>query len=196
MTVGRWAAGVFFLTVGALSGCVGHAGNRVEAQIAPDLRFAVPAPSELGYGVTVEQLVTARFGGETQVFQAHLAVSPERLTMIALDGFGRRVFTLSAGDAGMALDRAPAVPAGLSGANILADVAIVYWPEAAVRRALYGSAAVLESGDRWRAILVDRREVIRVSYDAPPGSGWASIAHYRNNAFGYELDLQSRRVDQ
>jgi hypothetical protein len=187
---------MLLLATAAVSGCAGQGGGGVEAQIAPDLRFEVPAPRELGYGVNVVQLVTARYGGEAQVFEAHLAVAPERLTMIAFDAFGRRAFTLSSDGDRMTLETAPGLPQGLNAANILADVAIVYWPAAAVRHALDGSAAVLQTGERWRAILADGREIIRVSYDAPPGTGWAGAAHYRNNAFGYELDLRSRVVER
>lgn len=183
------------LMAGGLPGCAG-AGGGVEAEIAPKLRFEVPAPRELGYTVSVVQLVTARYQGEAQLFEAHLAISPERLTMIAVDALGRRAFTLASDGTGLTLDAAPWMSPGLKAANILADLAIVYWPERAVRHALDGSPAVLKSGDHERTILADGREIIHVSYDAPLGQGWAGAAHYRNDAFGYELDLRSRVDDR
>ncbi len=177
------------LVLSLLAGCASPGALEHDVQIAPDLRLIIPAPRALGYSVSVEQLVTARYRGEVQTFEAHLSVSPERLILIGVDPFGRRVFTLSESDAGV--EAGPGLPEGLKVGNILADIAIVYWPAAAVQRGLEPSSAELRSGGRSRSILLGGREVIRVDYDAPPDQGWPSVAHYRNEALGYALDLRS-----
>ena len=125
------------------------------------------------------------------MFEAHLSVSPERLTLIGLDPFGRRALTLTMTDAGMTVDKASWLPQGLRPENILADVAIVYWPEDAVRRGLARTDAVLTSDGRGRSIIAGGREVVRVNYGPRHGDSWAGAVHYRNSAFGYELDLRS-----
>ncbi|HUC64088.1 MAG TPA: DUF3261 domain-containing protein [Stellaceae bacterium] len=174
----------------ALFGCSSAPPPEREAQIAPDLRFRIPSPGELGYSISAEQLVTAHYRGDVQTFEAHLSVSPQRLVLIGFDPFGRRAFTLTSGNGSTSFDAAPGLPKGLEPGNILADVAIVYWPDAAVERGL-PSSAELRSRDDHRTILVDGHEVIRVDYDTPPARGWPRIAHYRNEAFGYALDLRS-----
>lgn len=178
------------LTLFALFGCSVAPVAEREAQIAPDLRFRVPSPGELGYSISAEQLVTARYRGDVQTFEAHLSVSPQRLVLIGFDPFGRRAFTVTSGGGTTSFEAAPGLPRGLDPGNILADVAIVYWPDAAVERGLPSSAELLSRGDR-RTIVVDGREIIRVDYDTPPARGWPRMAHYRNEAFGYVLDLRS-----
>lgn len=161
-----------------------------QVQIAPDLRFTIPAPGELGYSIDADQLVTAHYRGEAQTFAAHLSVSPQGLTLIGFDPFGRRAFTITCADGVTRFDAAPGLPEGLRPGNILADVAIVYWPPAAVQRGLPAAAELRASGDS-RSITAEGREIIRVDYEIPPAQGWPRRAHYHNEAFGYALDLRS-----
>jgi hypothetical protein len=183
------------MTLLALFGCSVAPPPEPEAKIAPDLRFRIPSPGELGYSISAEQLVTAHYRGDVQTFEAHLSVSPQRLVLIGFDPFGRRAFTVTSGGGTMRFDAAPGLPQGLEPGNILADVAIVYWPDAAVERGL-PSSAELRSGEDRRTILVDGREIIRVDYDTPRARGWPRMAHYRNEAFGYALDLRSTVTPQ
>ena len=182
------------LIAGALLGCAAPQGPDSTALIAPDIRFAIPGPGDLGYSVSAEQLVTAHFQGQMQVFEAHLSVGPDKLTFVGLDPLGRRALTVTDGDAGLVADAAPWLPQGLNPANILSDIAIVYWPEAALRRGLAGTSATLEASPAGRSILAGGKEIIHVDYPAGEGASWNGSAHYRNIAFGYELDLQSKRV--
>jgi hypothetical protein len=182
---------IMAVMAGALCGCNAPPRAAMTATIAPDLRFALPSPRELGYRMSAVQLVTARYGGDTQVFEAHVTVSPERLTFIGLDPFGRRALTVTLDDSGMDVERAPGLPEALRAENILADVAIVYWPEAAVKRGLSQSGAELRADAGGRSIIAGGREVIRVDYGSSQNGAWAGTARYRNIAFGYELDLRS-----
>ena len=188
--------GLIVIAFGTLAGCAAAPPPEASALIAPELRFAIPTPRELGYRVDASQLVTAHFRGHTQVFEAHLTVSPERLTFVGLDPFGRRALTVTSTDAGITVDAAPWLPAGLKAENILADVAIMYWPEEAVRRGLAHSAAVLSADSHGRSITANGREIIHVEYGPQQGDAWAASARYRNIAFGYELDLQSAVTPQ
>ena len=185
--------GLIVVAFGALAGCaVAPSSPGRSALIAPALRFAIPSPRDLGYPIDASQLVTAHFRGETQVFEAHLTVSEGRLVFIGLDPLGRRALTVTTTDRGMTVDKAPWLPAGLRPENIIADVAIMYWPESAVRRGLAQSEATVEDGPNVRSITDHGREVIHVEYGPrAPGSTWARSVRYRNMAFDYELDLQS-----
>jgi hypothetical protein len=193
-----WAAGLrsalLVLLVALLGGCAAPPSAEEGTLIAPDLHFLTPAPRELGYSVSASQLVTARYRGDTYVFEAQLAVSPERLTMIGLDPFGRRALTITATDSAVTVDAAPGLPDGLRPANILADIAIVYWPEAAIRRGLAQSSAILQASARERSITLNGAELIRVDYDGVQNGVWPPSAHYMNIALGYELDLRSVAV--
>lgn len=161
------------------------------AQIAPELEFLLPTGRELGYSIETTQLITAHFGDRVQVFQAYVSVTPEKITLIALDPFGNRALTVTATDNGIHTAAAPIVPTVLHAENILADLTIVYWPASAVRRRLVGTSALLYDDQSERKINLDGREVVQVSYESPHEHAWATRAHLHNIAYGYELDLQS-----
>lgn len=159
--------------------------------IAPGLDLAVPTGRELGYSVEATQLITAHFRGQVQVFQAYVSVSPDEINLIALDPFGARALTITATDDAIHTEAAPIVPAALRPGNILADLAIVYWPAPVLRRGLAGTSASLYDGQSERTISIDGRVVVQVTYDSPHEGGWPKAAHLHNFAYGYELDLQS-----
>ena len=160
-------------------------------RIAPGLEFSIPTGRELGYSIETTQLITAHYGDRVQVFQAYVSVSPEKITLIALDPFGNRALTVTATDDGIHTEAAPIVPTVLHAENILADLAIVYWPASSIRRRLEGTSASLYDDQRERKISVDDREVVHVIYESPHEDSWAKRAHLHNIAYGYELDLQS-----
>lgn len=164
--------------------------------IAPGLELLLPTPRELGYSIEATQLITAHFGGQVRVFQAYVSVSPEKITMIALDPFGNRALTVTATDDAIHTEAAPIVPAVLHAENILADLAVVYWPASSIRRRLEGTSASLYDDERERKITVDGHEVVWVNYEGPYEHSWAKRAHLHNIAYGYELDLQSTVRDK
>src|ERR1019366_3634866 len=170
----------------ASAGCAArYAASPGSTTIAPGLQFAMPTGRELGYSVETTQLITAHVRDQVQVFQAYVSVPPDKITIIALDSFGGHALTVTATDA------APIVPAVLRPGNILADLAIVYWPAPAVRRGLAGTSATLYDDERERTITDSGREVVHVSYQGPHENTWTNVAHLRNIPYGYELDLRS-----
>ncbi|MGH7839723.1 MAG: DUF3261 domain-containing protein [Candidatus Binataceae bacterium] len=176
----------------SLPACASHnAASRTSVTIAPGLEFAIPSGRELGYPVEATQLITAHYHDQVQVFQAYVSVSPEQISLIALDPLGGRALTVTATDDAIRTETAAIVPAALRPGNILADLVIVYWPAPAVRRALDATSASLDDDQSGRSISFDGREVVHVSYEGPHQSVWTKRAHLRNIAYGYELDLQS-----
>lgn len=173
-----------------------YEGSPGSTRIAPGLELSLPTPRELGYSIETTQLITAHYGHKVQVFQAYLSVSPERITLIALDPFGNRSLTVTATDDAIRTEAAPIVPTMLHAENILADIAIVYWPASTVRRRLQGTSASLYDGPGERKIDVDGREVVEVIYESPHEHSWAKRARLRNIAYGYELDLDSTVTDK
>ena len=160
-------------------------------KVAPAVEFSIPAGRELGYSIQVTQLITAHFRGQSQVFQAYVSISPDKVTFIALDPLGGRALTVVATDDGIHTEAAPIVPAVLRAGNILADMAIVYWPAAAVRRGLVSTSASLYEGSNERTITLNDQPIVQVIYGNPHEPTWPESAHLHNFAYGYELDLRS-----
>jgi hypothetical protein len=185
---------LFMMT--ALAGCaaVRDADRGADAMIAPAVRFAVPEPQALGYRVAAEQLVSAHYRGDAFVWEAHIDVSPERLEIVGLDGFGRRAFTITwQGDA-LSCEAASWLPTAIKPGNVLADIALLYWPQKAVQAALAGSSAIVVTTAAARSVTVGSTEILHVDYDDAGASVWNGTVHLRNLAFGYQLDIQSARV--
>ncbi len=158
------------------------------AFIAPNIAFRVPAPGLLGQSVAVAQTVQADYGGVGMVFEAQIALTPEGLDLVALDGLGRRALTIGWHGTDPVAEAAPWLPEQVSPANMLADIALLYWPEALLRPALLAAGARLEATPERRAVFAGGQEVVRVEYAQP---GWGGRALLRNLAFGYSLRVTS-----
>ena len=176
-----------------LAACAAPVPDLPPVPIAPHLAVALPSPAEAPPARQVVQLVTARYGARTIVFQAYLRPWDGAVRLTCLDSLGRVAMTVLWTAAGLAVHREPWVPAELKPENILADIVLIYWPEAVVRSMLAGGGAVLRTGPDSRTVSQQGQDVIRMTYHRPPaGSPWDGRVDYRNEAFGYTLDIQSR----
>lgn len=153
--------------------------------IARDVALVLPSPADLGRPVEAMQMVTARRGDETHVFEARLSVDGQRLLLVGTDSLGRRAMTIEWRAGHVAVDKAPWVPDALRPENILADIVLLYWPEPVLARSLRGAAV---RGDAAGRAIGD---AIRISWGADP---WNGQSHLANDSFGYELDVQSVTV--
>jgi len=88
-------------------------------------------------------------------------------------------------------DAAPWLPSAVRAQNILADIALVYWPIEAVRRGFDGTAAEVTGEGQRRTVAMNGRDLISISYGEAEGGRWPSAARYSNAGFGYELTLRS-----
>lgn len=181
------------LLIFALAGCATVRGpdSGAEAMIAPAVRFATPGPQALGYQVVAEQMISAHYRGDSFVWEAHIDVSPERLDIVGLDSFGRRAFTMTWRGDSLSYEAASWLPAAIRPGNVLADIAILYWPQTAVQAALAHSGAVATTTATGRSIAAGGTEIVHVDYDDAGARDWNGAAHLRNLAFGYRLDIQS-----
>lgn len=183
---------IVVLTI-ALWGCAAERDRGAEAMIAPAVRFATPGPQTLGYRVVAEQMISAHYRNDSFVWEAHINVSPEKLEVVGLDAFGRRAFTVTWRGDVLSYEAASWLPSAIKPGNVLADIVILYWPQEVVQSALAGSGAIAATTASGRSIAVGGAEIIHVDYDDDGARDWGGTAHFRNLAFGYQLDIQSVR---
>jgi uncharacterized protein DUF3261 len=186
----HWVA--ILAVAGTGAACVQGPVKPVDALIAPGVTFAIPAAHELGRGVDVVQLVTARYRDQTYVFESHITVTRDGLGFIGLGPFGGRALSIRFDDWGIVTEAAPELPRTLNAQNILADLAIIYWPAASVSRGLAGSPAALREDTASRSIWADGSELVHVAYATDRADAWNAVTRYRNLAFGYDIEIQSR----
>lgn len=170
-----------------LAGCAASvpAPATAPVPVAPGVTLVLPSPAELGHSIDAVQMVTARHGGQSWVFEGRLSVRPDELRLVCLDGMGRRALTVIWSGGRLEVERAPWVPDDLRAENILADIMLMYWPEEAVRRALSGAALRQDRAGRGIG------DAIAITW---AGDKWNGAAHLRNDAWDYDLDVQSATV--
>jgi hypothetical protein len=182
-----------FAICAILSGCVSAPpGANIapdEAAIAPQITFKIPPPSSVGRSVTATQTVVAKFRGNSFTFQSQIGITANGLELVALDGMGRRALTLTWNASGIDAKPAPWLPPMLRPSDILAGIAMVYWPDDALSATLKNSGATLAIQPGRRTIKTARGDIVVIDYGS--GEGWNRSAHLRNVAFGYDLDIQS-----
>jgi Protein of unknown function (DUF3261) len=158
-----------------------------EALIAPHLRLKIPRPQALNQTATITQSVVAHYRDATYSFEANIALAPDSLELVALDGMGRRALTITWSGNNLRYQPALWLPPSLRPSNILADMTIAYWPDRALRAAL--AEATITTTSQRRTISANGADIVVVEYGS--GTGWNRSAHFRNLAFGYSLDIQS-----
>lgn len=181
------------LGLALLAGCERRprAVDRGAVPIAPGLTLALPRPGDLGRPVEATQLVRARYGEQSIVFESHLSASADRFVIVGLDTLGRRALTVTWTDAGIEMESAPWLPRQIRPEHVLADLVILYWPEAVVRAALAASGGRLVSAPGSRSVLSGDKEVARAEYEPSQDEAWSGRLRYRHFAWNYELDIRS-----
>jgi len=173
-------------------GCANRQANipSEEVAIGPGVTLTMPSPGELNRSFEAVQLVTARYGEKTMVFESHISVTPHRFLIVSLDSLGRKAMSIDWTDGSIVYDVAPWVPEQLRPQNVLADIIVIYWPGAVVAHSLNGGRLV--SGKDIRSIVTDDREIIHADYHPIRADDmWSGTLEYRNLAWGYVLNVQS-----
>lgn len=184
------------LTCVLLAGCAtpmpSSSLGDTEAMIAPKVVFAIPSPATLNQTANITQSIVAHFKDQSFSFDAQIQITPNELDLVALDGFGRRGLTVIWKPEGVVSQPAPWLPKFIRPADILADVALVYWPQEALAASLSASGVTLTQTENRRTISAGDRDLVVVEYG--PAEGWNRSAKLRNLVFGYEIDIQSAEI--
>jgi hypothetical protein len=179
-----------------LEGCATIVPVKVDPSapmIGPGQRLTLPRPADLGRSILATQLVTVRAYGQSFVMEMNLSVTPQGATLIGLDSVGRRAITITWNDQGVSAETAPWVPDSLRPGSMLADIIMIYWPEAVVRKALPAGGEVLQDANG-RTIRLNGQDVLRVDHSWAAGAKWNGNLRYTNLAWGYEIDVQSSEL--
>jgi hypothetical protein len=164
------------------------------ALFAPGRVLALPRPADLGRTVEAVQMLSARYDSQTFVFEGRLSITPERLLLVGIDGMGRRAMTVTWDDHSLTVESAPWLPASVRPGSMIADIVVLYWPEAAVRKALASADCKLLATAKSRKVRCGNDTVLSAKYDWPSGAKWDGTLQYSNLAWGYEIEAQSKEM--
>lgn len=161
---------------------------------APGHLLSLPQPGDLGHTVDWSQHITVRHDGEVFAFDGRISVTPERFQLVGVDGLGRRAMSVTWEKSGrVTATRADWLPAQVRPGPMLADIVLLYWPADVLRRSLAKSGAALREVGNSRIISLDGDVILRIDY-LTGRHAVAGRLSYRNNAWGYDIDVQSVEV--
>jgi hypothetical protein len=178
-----------------LDGCAERPANppRDQVLVAPGLTLLLPEPASLNRQIEVSQLVVARYRTRTIAFEVRVSAAHDHFDLLCVDTLGREAMRIHWTRDGIVAEKAAWVPENLRPENMLADIVMLYWPEAVVARALAGSGGTLVVEPGMRSIRLRGEEVIHADFQPLPGADpWNGNVRYSNLPRDYALDIQSR----
>ncbi|TXH37791.1 MAG: DUF3261 domain-containing protein [Rhodospirillaceae bacterium] len=180
-----------------LGGCSTTASrDDTSAFLAPHLRLDLPRPAEMGRSIEAVQMLTAHHDGKTYAFEAHLSITPERVLLVGVDGMGQRIMTVTWRDSSVTVESSPHLPKEFQPGAMLADIAVLYWPETLMRKTLAAAGATLTVDEKSRSVTADGKEILHADYRSGSAQPWTGGLQYRNLAWGYDIDVETIQVQQ
>jgi hypothetical protein len=197
---------LLLLPLAILTGCTTNAmtpvsaylaGSIAESQVAefaPGRVLALPLPADFGRTVEAAQMLTARYDNQTFLFEGRISITPDRLVLVGVDAMGRRAMTATWDGRSLSIESASWLPASVRPGSMLADIVMLYWPEAAVGKALAPAGCKLLVTAKSREVRCGNDTVLSAKYDWPAGAKWNGTLHYSNLAWRYEIEAQSKEI--
>ncbi|HEX4368793.1 MAG TPA: DUF3261 domain-containing protein [Rhodopila sp.] len=186
------------LSTGALlllNGCTTHpVWPPDQVLIASGLTVRMPDPASLNRRIEAAQLVVARYRTQTIAFEARISAAPDHFNLLCIDTLGREAVRIHWTQAAIVSEKAPWVPKNLRPENMLADIVILYWPEAVVAQALAPSGGTILAELGFRSIRLAGKELIHAQFHPTDTDPWNGKARYHNLSRDYTLDIQSRLI--
>ncbi|WP_341675754.1 DUF3261 domain-containing protein [Niveibacterium sp. SC-1] len=164
------------------------------AACAPAPSLEIPlgdvSPAAFGASVALSQQITVEAPGTTHSLEAALAITPQRVDLVGL-AMGMRIIEVHLDGQGLTEKRNPLLPETVTGARILRDVMLAYWPQAAIAAALPEGWRVEDSGNQ-RRVLQGEELVLEIEYPGEPR--WKGHTRLTNHRLRYTLQIESEEV--
>lgn len=157
--------------------------------LASGTEMHLPPMASLNRTVDATQNITATYGDKTISFQARLSAAPDHILLVCTDGMGRRAITIRWDADGIFYQKASWVPDTLRPQNMLADVVMIYWPDAALKTAL--PEAEITTTANHRSITRNGETFVDITYAPEANDIWQGNTHYHNARWNYNLSIES-----
>jgi hypothetical protein len=155
--------------------------------IAPDIALNLPANPNSKETVNETQIIVGSYDGNSKAFRTHFLATPDQIDVVIVAFSGPRIIDVTWSDKGIVETRSPFAPDTLSGLNILADLFLVRWPEAALERALPADISVNSEGNARRIQNVDD-VLVSINYDLRDDKD-KTYTRLENHARNYVLNI-------
>lgn len=159
-----------FFSLFALMGCESlskETHNAMTVEVAPKTYVSLPTPGQLGRNLSINQLISANWGGDIQSLPVHLEVLEEKVLLIGFSSWGTRILTLTYTKDALTQDVLPGLNAVLpKGKDVLFSMMLALWPAKSWEAPLKAIGWRLDEGATYRDLLDNNgRTVISIKYD-------------------------------
>lgn len=143
---------------------------------------------EFPENVQLTQLVSTTRDGQTLRVQGDLVLGPQAVDVAFSVLGGPQVMAIHWSEAGLNVSGSDAVPRGLTGRRVLADIVLAHWPTAYLQQHLSVGAVIAESGGR-RTVSVGGAVIVEITTGKSAGRTEITLV---NHAQGYEMTIISK----
>jgi hypothetical protein len=170
-------------------------------EISPDIFVTLPTPSDLGYSVTANQLISASWPdsnnttSDQQTLPVHLEVSADQIVLAGFSSWGTRILSLTYQND----EIKTSVLTGLEGVlpepeQILFNLMITLWPLNAWEGPLNQVEWKITEMDNQRTVYsADGSPVITIDYRHP--DSLSGLIQFTHQQLGYTISIQTLDVD-
>ena len=187
--------GIIFLCAVSLSACVTPRLNPTQTPkiiIAGNQSAQLPQPSALALNINVTQILTAKAKKKTYTTQVVAEVTPKRITLIALGGWGGQLFSINYDGKTIVSKSLPIKHAGIGIQQTLADFIFTYAPVNVLRDMLKTTNITLSVKPLQRTFIQHGKSVIKINYQH--SNPWQGKITLQNLSQHYMIDIQTIAV--
>ena len=152
----------------------------------------LPAAS-LGQSRSAQQIVRAAFADTEATMQCVVEITPQRMSVVALNAMGLRLFSVAVEDGQTTVERMPGVPEQIQPERILSDIQLAFWPLDKLQQSYRGTDwQVSEPFANTRRLKRNGRLIAEVHYAQSGKDLWRGHLWLSNFEFGYSLAVTSQ----
>jgi hypothetical protein len=177
-----------WITLLALGACAGSPPLAPAASLRP-----LVAPASLGSERVVNQVVRGAFGARELTFNCVVTVKQGVMTLVGMNSFGVRIFTVRYDGKAVQSETAPAMHGPFMPEILLADMQLVFWPLASLEKPMLEAGWQLsESTPGIRRLRRGEQLVAEAHYgNEDPWTGQSWLVNFE---YGYSLQIDSQAM--
>lgn len=178
-----------FLFASILHGCASGTGGRI--MIADDVRYPALSSAALVEELSITRNIVIHRDATSEQFLLQMETGKDRLAVVAMTGFGQKLFQLQYVQERLTIDTVPFSRLSLTPEELFADLQLIYWPAEELRKLFAGPRVVFSETHNpyTRTIVLDGEPAIEIRYSKE--SFIDSDIFFRRLNRGYEIRISA-----
>ena len=163
--------------------------------IAPDLKFHLCSPEQLGKSFFASYAIDVTYKGDSHKFLAQAEVDPERAVIAGLTPFGNRIFLLTTVDGKVRYEPSPLFKVPVKPQFVMANLQLIFWPQDVLQNHITQGLLVEDRTGKGliRKIYCREQECIRIHYSN--SSPWRGQIVFEHLQWHYTFVLRTLDIE-